>query len=151
MLITMAQITLGLASTGVGWRPARHASHLSMMVNGGHVASGEPAPAGGFFDMLNKWNNAFDIFDVDQDGFIPASEIGSVLTECGMSYDKGALAKAVERYDANGNNRIDFDEFMEMMTLSSTEQGGIETQVAAAIAVKEQHEGQHQASEPSPA
>ena len=121
-------------------------------LNGGHVASGEPAPSGGFFDMLNKWNKAFDIFDIDQDGFISASEIGKVLTECGMSYDKRALAEAVERYDSNHNGMIDFDEFMEMMTLSSsTQQGGVETQVAAAIAAKEQHDEQQQTSEPSPA
>ncbi|KAH7570086.1 hypothetical protein JRO89_XS05G0042500 [Xanthoceras sorbifolium] len=69
---------------------------------------------------LEEVKQAFDVFDVNKDGFIDEKELQIVLSrlglisnELGSQIDKcTAIIRAV---DANGDGRIDFDEFLTSM------------------------------------
>ena len=70
----------------------------------------------GFFDMLERFNVAFSLFDVDGDGKLTVDEIGDVLRELGQEVSDEDLREIIEEFDENQNGQIDFDEFLWLMT-----------------------------------
>jgi len=59
-----------------------------------------------------KLREAFNLFDVDNSGKISNAEIAKVL---GMDKRSKEISKILEKYDANKDGEIDFEEFFEMM------------------------------------
>ena len=59
-----------------------------------------------------KLREAFNLFDVDHSGKISNAEIAKVL---GMDKRSKEISKILEKYDANKDGEIDFEEFFEMM------------------------------------
>ena len=70
---------------------------------------------GGFFELFEDINKAFEHFDEDGDGSVTAAEIGGVLRELGQTPSDDELRAFVEAYDDNESGALDFDEFCNMM------------------------------------
>ncbi|XP_047982786.1 calmodulin-like protein 3 [Salvia hispanica] len=60
---------------------------------------------------------AFNVFDQNGDGFISVEELGSVLASLGLRQGRGAeeCEKMINKVDADGDGRVDFNEFKQMM------------------------------------
>ncbi|XP_049933605.1 probable calcium-binding protein CML17 [Nymphaea colorata] len=60
---------------------------------------------------------AFDVFDVNGDGFITVEELGSVLSSMGLKRraSRTQLAQMIGTVDADGDGRVSLAEFQQMM------------------------------------
>lgn len=60
---------------------------------------------------------AFDVFDVNGDGFITVEELGSVLSSMGLKRRAGRtqLIEMIGSVDGDGDGRVSFAEFQQMM------------------------------------
>ncbi|XP_042027618.1 calmodulin-like protein 3 [Salvia splendens] len=58
---------------------------------------------------------AFDVFDRNGDGFISVEEVSSVLASLGQGRGAEECEKMIEKVDADGDGRVDFNEFRKMM------------------------------------
>ncbi|KAJ7541824.1 hypothetical protein O6H91_10G078500 [Diphasiastrum complanatum] len=61
---------------------------------------------------------AFKVFDKNQDGYITAQELQSVLSSLGVSQDTNLIdcRHMIRGVDLNGDGQIDFEEFKQMMS-----------------------------------
>lgn len=66
-------------------------------------------------DERNMFQDEFNMYDKDNDGYITIKELGTVLRSLGEDPSDDELEKMVEEIDANDNNRIEFKEFLIMM------------------------------------
>ncbi|KAK1551590.1 hypothetical protein Q3G72_000908 [Acer saccharum] len=67
---------------------------------------------------LEEVKQAFDVFDVNKDGFIDETELQRVLCCLGLissSDQNSQVIEMIRAVDANGDARIDFDEFVTFM------------------------------------
>uniref|UniRef100_A0A7S2CIF3 EF-hand domain-containing protein n=1 Tax=Florenciella parvula TaxID=236787 RepID=A0A7S2CIF3_9STRA len=63
-----------------------------------------------------KLKRVFLDFDRDQSDSLDTFELGPALTELlGRDFDSGLVAELVTKYDTNGSNTIEFDEFLIMI------------------------------------
>jgi len=60
-----------------------------------------------------KLLDAFKLFDFDNDGKISKKEVISVLK--GLNIDDNNLKESIHLFDTNGDNLLDYKEFVEMM------------------------------------
>lgn len=60
---------------------------------------------------------AFDVFDVNGDGFIDGEELQRILCVLGLKEGDGIenCRKMIRKFDENGDGRIDFEEFLKLM------------------------------------
>ncbi|CAI0377022.1 unnamed protein product [Linum tenue] len=66
---------------------------------------------------LEEVKEAFDVFDVNRDGFIDETELQRVLCQLGLKEggEKESCKKMIRAFDVNGDGRIDFCEFVKFM------------------------------------
>ncbi|XP_057773416.1 probable calcium-binding protein CML44 [Salvia miltiorrhiza] len=64
-------------------------------------------------------SKAFEVFDVDGDGFISCEELQMVLTKMGLWEKKSGqnCREMIDVYDKNLDGVLDFEEFKDMMSL----------------------------------
>ncbi|KAG2298061.1 hypothetical protein Bca52824_034533 [Brassica carinata] len=70
--------------------------------------------------MLNKlkveeMKKEFRSCDIDQNGFLTASELRYALTKDGDSYTDEDVCKMIETFDVDGDGRISYDEYVKMI------------------------------------
>ncbi|QCD77645.1 calmodulin-like protein 11 [Vigna umbellata] len=58
---------------------------------------------------------AFRVFDKDQDGYISASELRSVMRTIGEKVTDEEVAQMVKEADLDGDGLVDYEEFVRMM------------------------------------
>jgi len=79
---------------------------------------------------------AFRALDLDESGAISADELGSALKRFGLA--EGDAQELLESADANGDGKLDFEEFAALMRSKSTaaalELGAVEELVAGGVA-----------------
>ncbi|XP_039068300.1 probable calcium-binding protein CML46 [Hibiscus syriacus] len=69
---------------------------------------------------LEELKEAFDVFDVNKDGFIDAQELQRVV--CVLGLKEGLKIencnKMINKFDVNSDGRIDFQEFVKLMEIT---------------------------------
>jgi len=68
-------------------------------------------------EEIDELRAAFDSFDADGSGSISHDELAKMLTQISphQRLTKDQIILMVKTFDKNGNNQIDFQEFMDMM------------------------------------
>jgi len=64
--------------------------------------------------QLSKFKEAFSLFDKDGDGCISAKEFGTLMWSLGQNPTEFDLLATMNKFDADGNNAIDFSEFLNL-------------------------------------
>ena len=80
----------------------------------------QPDGDGGDDDDLAK---AFSVFDLNGDGFISCDELRSVLVRLGLMEENSSgrdCKKMIGAFDENSDGQLDFEEFKNMMLLTSS-------------------------------
>eukprot|EP01017_Pseudomicrothorax_dubius_P045759 TRINITY_DN7963_c0_g2_i1.p1 TRINITY_DN7963_c0_g2~~TRINITY_DN7963_c0_g2_i1.p1 ORF type:complete len:196 (-),score=57.57 TRINITY_DN7963_c0_g2_i1:187-774(-) len=67
-------------------------------------------------DEIMEIKEAFDLFDTDQTGTIDPKELKAAMTSLGYEAKSQAFYQMIAEMDSDGNNAIDFREFLDMMT-----------------------------------
>eukprot|EP00116_Pleurobrachia_bachei_P010850 sb/3471112/ len=63
-----------------------------------------------------EFRQAFNIFDKDGDGSISTRELGSVMRSLGQNPSDKELRSMCNKVDVDGNGKLDFKEFIVLMT-----------------------------------
>lgn len=64
---------------------------------------------------IENIKNAFDVFDIDGDGFITVEELNTVMKSFGEECSLAKCGRMIGSVDTDGDGRIDFNEFRIMM------------------------------------
>ncbi|KAI8330261.1 calmodulin-like protein [Choanephora cucurbitarum] len=67
-------------------------------------------------EQLADCHDAFSLFDHNNDGAIDASELGRVMKSLGLDPTADELMDMIGDYDFDSNGKIEYKEFMEMMS-----------------------------------
>jgi centrin-1 len=67
-------------------------------------------------DEVQEIREAFDLFDSDKSGEIDTEELKQALKNLGIDAKNQTLQNMMKDLDADNSGKIDFDEFIEMMT-----------------------------------
>ena len=81
------------------------------------VGEGQGADDGDKRDEEEDMREAFNVFDQNGDGYITVEELRSVLASLGLKQGRTAedCRKMISKVDADGDGRVDFTEFKQMM------------------------------------
>ena len=66
---------------------------------------------------------AFRIMDMDQNGFIEPQELKQVMERFGQRLSDADVARIMDEVDTNGDDRVSFTEFQELMMQNRTQLG----------------------------
>ena len=64
--------------------------------------------------LLETLRGAFDVYDIDGNGSISASELGITLRSVGISISNADANEMVAKYDSDGNGSLEFGEFISL-------------------------------------
>merc|ERR1711976_591073 len=64
---------------------------------------------------IAEFKEAFSLFDKDGDGQITTKELGTVMRSLHQNPTEAELREMISEVDKNGDNAIDFPEFVKMM------------------------------------
>jgi len=67
-------------------------------------------------EQLKEFEEAFKMFDKDNDGLITIRELGTVMRTIGQNPTDIELQEMIDEVDADKDNAIDFNEFVSMMS-----------------------------------
>lgn len=62
--------------------------------------------------QVSEFKKAFNLFDKDGDGCISAKEFRTLTWSLGQNPTEFDLLATMNKFDADGNNAIDFSEFL---------------------------------------
>jgi len=66
-------------------------------------------------DQIADLQASFDLFDIDGSGSISGQELKQVMRRFGQAPSDKDVQEMIDRVDKNGDNEIDFNEFIELM------------------------------------
>ncbi|CCH59082.1 hypothetical protein TBLA_0B02400 [Henningerozyma blattae CBS 6284] len=66
--------------------------------------------------QIAEFKEAFALFDKDNTGSINSSELATVMRSLGLSPSEAEVADLMNEIDVNGNNKIEFSEFLALMS-----------------------------------
>ncbi len=66
-------------------------------------------------EQISFFEEAFTLFDKNNDGTISSQELGSVLKSIGHKTTSDELQDMINEVDTDGNGTIEFKEFLDMM------------------------------------
>ena len=72
-------------------------------------------------EQRKELQDVFDQFDKDKDGKISAKELENAMQSMGQNPTVDEVQEMMREVDLNQDGKIDFDEFMYLMTKSSTD------------------------------
>ena len=62
-----------------------------------------------------KLRQAFEICDCDDSGYVTLDELKRIMNEVGENLDQGQLIAMLRDVDVDGDNRINFEEFIQLL------------------------------------
>jgi calcium-binding protein CML len=71
--------------------------------------------AGGEEEKLHDLREAFNLYDIDNCGFIRAKDLKTMLGRLGESRSIDECEVMINKFDLNGDGVLSFEEFMVMM------------------------------------
>ncbi|XP_053388872.1 uncharacterized protein LOC123524074 [Mercenaria mercenaria] len=121
---TISTEELGTVMRSLGQNPTD--TELRDMINEVDIDGNGEIDFGEFLEMMAKrchdhpdpqreLREAFNVFDKDGDGFISAEELRVVMTNLGEKLTKKEVDEMLREADINGDGKIDYDEFVQMM------------------------------------
>ena len=66
--------------------------------------------------QIQEFKEAFALFDRDGDALLTASELGVVMRALGLTPTEADLKEIVTSVDKDGNGKVDFNEFLNLVT-----------------------------------
>ena len=69
-----------------------------------------------YSDQLNLLKESFDLFDMEKTGYIDYHELKLTLKAFGFKIKKQEIINLMQRYEANIYNKINFNDFIDLMT-----------------------------------
>lgn len=66
-------------------------------------------------EQIEEFRDAFNLFDTDHSGSISATELSTVMKSLGLTPNETDVLDLMNEIDQDGNNEIDFDEFLSLM------------------------------------
>jgi len=69
--------------------------------------------------QINQYQEAFALFDIDGDGSITAEELKKTLESLGVKINLDEVRDIINEFDINGDQKIDFREFVIMMLMNN--------------------------------
>ncbi|KAL2507368.1 Calmodulin-7 [Forsythia ovata] len=72
-------------------------------------------------DQISEYKKAFSLFDMDGDGCITIEELGFMMSSLGLKPTEAELQLMIKQVDADGNGKIDFLEFLNLMVQMKTD------------------------------
>lgn len=66
-------------------------------------------------EQIEEYRDAFNLFDTDHSGSISATELSTVMKSLGLKPNETDVLDLMNEIDQDGNNEIDFDEFLSLM------------------------------------
>ena len=85
-------------------------------------------------EQIQEFRQAFDIMDRNGDGVITVDDLASVMRAIGQSPTHSELQDMIREVDADGNDTIDFTEFLALMS-RQMRQSDIEDELREAFRV----------------
>jgi len=85
-----------------------------------HMAAVDLKPDNMTEEQIDNVRQAFNAIDVDNNGTIEASELGMVMTKLGHELTESQLEDVFKEMDINKNGRIEFLEYLRMVSISLT-------------------------------
>ena len=73
------------------------------------------------YDDTSELKKLFELFDADNSGMLCLNEVKTLLNSMGFLPTDKWLKKTLEYFDSDGNNKIDFDEFLSMFKCQKQE------------------------------
>ena len=67
-------------------------------------------------EQIQEFRQAFDIIDRNGDGAITTDDLATVMRAIGQSPTSNELTDMIREVDADGNDTIDFTEFLALMS-----------------------------------
>merc|ERR1719494_873087 len=68
-------------------------------------------------EQIEEFRDAFSTFDRDQSGYITTKELAHILRSLGLNPTEKQLCQLINEVDFDGNGKIDFIEFVNMMLM----------------------------------
>ncbi|XP_037953622.1 calmodulin-A-like [Teleopsis dalmanni] len=70
-------------------------------------------------EKMAEYREAFTLFDTNGDGSITLEELSSVMRSLGLKHTDSEFAEMIREADENQNGKIEFNEFVDVMTRSN--------------------------------
>ena len=86
-------------------------------------------------DQIAGFKESFDIFDTDHDGSISVSELKSVMVSLGLTPTDEEVMDLMREVDLDGNNKIEFNEFVALMSKQQDDSHNSEQELIDAFRV----------------
>ena len=67
-------------------------------------------------EQMIEFKEAFALFDKDKDSQISVGELGAVMRALGLTPSEPELAEMIASVDKDGNGKLDFNEFVALIT-----------------------------------
>jgi len=114
-LVASAALAASLPADRPFGVPPERLDAVVALVEGAGAGEGEGGAAGEEAD--EDMREAFRVFDANGDGYITVDELGAVLSSLGLKQGRTAeeCRRMIGRVDRDGDGRVDFHEFRQMM------------------------------------
>lgn len=81
--------------------------------------------------QVAEFKEVFALFDVDGNGSVSATELGTVMRSLGQNPTEEEITKMVKEVDNDGSGNIEFPEFLAMMSKRIRESGSADKLIEA--------------------
>lgn len=73
-------------------------------------------------EEIKAFRLAFDMFDVDGDGYVDLDELDAGFAKLGKAQRQSVLVRLVETIDKDANMKLDFEEFCDLMKMQNIDE-----------------------------